>query len=688
MLFRTEQQTLRIPGIRVPGVISMKRFISSHKVAAGLLAVAGMLSSGAVSLFSQDASVTVTGLRSETDVNNIAASVDVITADEIEKSGKTSVTDVLESIAGVSLSGVTGAVRRGVSIGGYGDNAFGRVLVLIDGVPLNNPDMSAADLSSIQISTVRQIEVYKGDASALYGNQAVAGVISITTKEAGKKSAFVEGGASTDKTVFGTASAAASGDAYGLTVSATGDSERSKRENNDNYTGSASLSGYYDAADKLTVHSSIRIYNDRYCMPGSTSGRDSTKTTEPYPYAKDFGCILTVNPVWTFSDAGTITAPFAYNYKSTDSLTLYSAYNAGNATERERHQLTFRPDVSCSFGNSIRLYAGIDSGFENFESNYGTYTSFTALEDDADDKAISGTMKTVSAAPFARLTYVCGPVQLEGTGRFDYYGMFYTNENSDDDTSKRFTAPAWQASALYHVTDSALLASSLYVSGGSIFRYPFDDEIGSFYGLMSKDFNKDLEAETGYSVRTGYKGSFRAGSFDLYGGYSYTDNEIAYDSTDSININQDAINRYTAGISVKFIPADTVSVTAGYTYVDAEYADGSYEGNKVPLVSAASITGTVSVKPLDRLTLGSSVRVDSPYYPGSDFANTQDREPWSYDWAVNAALCVTKDFTLYASGNNLLEKAKADYVTWDSWSGICYYPCEGRSLTLKARISY
>jgi iron complex outermembrane recepter protein len=144
-------------------------------------------------------------LRDETDVNSIAVAVSVISSEDIEKSGKTSVTDLLESAPGVSLSGTTGSTRRAFQSRGYGDNSYGRVLVLLDGIPLNNPDMSAPDLSWIQVSSIKQIEVYKGDASALYGNQASAGVISITTKETGKKSAFVEAGASSKKSVFGSA---------------------------------------------------------------------------------------------------------------------------------------------------------------------------------------------------------------------------------------------------------------------------------------------------------------------------------------------------------------------------------------------------------------------------------------------------------------------------------------------------
>jgi|GEM_PF-3546069 len=659
----------------------MLHFNFSHKSAVRELTVLIMLAVCSAYAGAQDAAITVTGLRDETSAKNIAGSVNIITADDIATSGKTNITSVLEDIPGISLSGTTGSTRRGVSVGGYGDNSYGRVLILLDGVPLNNPDMSAPDLSWIQISSIKQIEIVKGDGSALYGNQASAGVISITTKDAGKKSAFAEAGASTGKSVFGSAGVASAGDSYGAAVNATVYNERSRRENGDSYTGTAGAAGYYDVTDSLTVHTNIQAFNDRYGMPAYTLKRDSSAANDTKSYADDFGVFAMIRPEWSFSEKGKITVPVAYQYKNTESL-MSSSYNY--AAKVNRHVCTFRPDITYKLSDSFKIYGAADSEFTNIHSKTGSDASFDALDDDS--YASEPHMKTWNIAPVVRLTCITGALQLEGTGRYDYYKVHYEN-SANADVSKSFASPVWQLSALYHVTDTDVFASSAYASFGSIFRYPFTDEMGNFYGYRTDDFN-DLKAEKGYSARIGYKGVLKSADFDIYGGWSSTDNEIVYDASSYSNINMDPVNRWTAGISISVQPIEMVTLNAGYTYVNAKFTESAYDGNSVPLVSDHTVLAGCTVTPMRQISAGVSVRVDSPYYLATDFANAQDREPWSCDLSANTAFHVTDDVTLFMSGNNLLEKAKADYAGYSAVKGAYYYPHDGRSFTFKARITY
>jgi hypothetical protein len=416
-------------------------------------------------------------------------------------------------------------------------------------------------------------------------------------------------------------------------------------------------------------------------MPAYTRSRDSTSANDTKSYAKDAGVFMMLNPVLMIAGKGTLTVPASYLYKSTDSLTL-SSYNY--ASKISRHQLSLRPDFTCKISDNLKIYAAVDNSFVNVGSETGYDSSFDALEDD--DYSTDNHMKTFNTAPVARVTFTTGAFQLEGTGRYDYYKVYYTN-SADADISKSYQSPVWQASILYHMPAVKGFSSSAYASFGSIFRYPFTDEMGSFYGYSTDSFN-DLKAESGYSARIGYKGSFRKGSFDMYGGWSTTDNEIVYDASSYANINMDPVNRWTAGISTSYSPADILTVQAGYTYVNAVFTEDTYKDNKVPLVSDHSITAAVSVKPVDFISAGTSLRVDSPYYLATDFSNSQDKEPWSYDLGFNAALHITRDFTLFAFADNVLEKARANYAGYSSSSGIYYYPCEGRSLTLKARIAF
>ncbi|MEW6108264.1 MAG: TonB-dependent receptor [Nitrospirota bacterium] len=126
--------------------------------------------------------VVVTATRVEESVENIAQDVTIITADEIEKGSYYNVTDVLKNVAGVKTVeyGDHGA-SSSVSLRG---STAEQVLVLIDGKRLNKPGDGQVDLNTITIplENIERVEILRGASSALYGADAMGGVINIITK--------------------------------------------------------------------------------------------------------------------------------------------------------------------------------------------------------------------------------------------------------------------------------------------------------------------------------------------------------------------------------------------------------------------------------------------------------------------------------------------------------------------------
>jgi vitamin B12 transporter len=118
--------------------------------------------------------VTVQGSR----LSNERRSVQVITETEIQKSNIVYIGDLLRRSSGVDWTGNGFAYIRG------GTGA--QTLVYIDGVRVNDPTdpNRAYDFSSIDLSQVARIEIFKGPQSVSFGSDAMAGVISITTKRA------------------------------------------------------------------------------------------------------------------------------------------------------------------------------------------------------------------------------------------------------------------------------------------------------------------------------------------------------------------------------------------------------------------------------------------------------------------------------------------------------------------------
>ena len=110
--------------------------------------------------------------------SEIGSSVSVVSAQEIDDRGAQAALDVLRGLPGVEInqSGGRGKVTSAFIRGGDSDYN----LVLINGIQLNDFG-GGFDLSPLPAEGVEQVEVIRGPESALYGSNAVAGVINIET---------------------------------------------------------------------------------------------------------------------------------------------------------------------------------------------------------------------------------------------------------------------------------------------------------------------------------------------------------------------------------------------------------------------------------------------------------------------------------------------------------------------------
>ena len=114
----------------------------------------------------------------------IPAAVQVITRGEIAASGAKDVVDLLQKKAATidfaHLGGNNPALAQ-IAPRGYGENGFGRMLVVVDGERLNSPDMNAPNLAQIGLGAIERIEILQGSQNVLHGDVGSAGMINIIT---------------------------------------------------------------------------------------------------------------------------------------------------------------------------------------------------------------------------------------------------------------------------------------------------------------------------------------------------------------------------------------------------------------------------------------------------------------------------------------------------------------------------
>ncbi len=133
--------------------------------------------------------VVVTATKTERSIESVPASVSVITKEDIQKSAAYRVDDLLRELVGVSVRSYQGILSSSTTndLSMRGLTGEDHVLVLKDGISINDPYGGAVEWNEVDINDIERIEVVRGTGSALYGSNAMGGVINIITKKPEKE---------------------------------------------------------------------------------------------------------------------------------------------------------------------------------------------------------------------------------------------------------------------------------------------------------------------------------------------------------------------------------------------------------------------------------------------------------------------------------------------------------------------
>ncbi len=131
--------------------------------------------------YSTSDAIVVTATRGKSLISEVPASVDVVGLETIELVAPQNMAEVLDNIQGVFIKdyGGIGGIK---SISLRGSSAE-QVLVLMDGQRLNNAQNGQVDFGTLSTEGIEKIEIIRGGSSALYGADAVGGVVNIITKK-------------------------------------------------------------------------------------------------------------------------------------------------------------------------------------------------------------------------------------------------------------------------------------------------------------------------------------------------------------------------------------------------------------------------------------------------------------------------------------------------------------------------
>ena len=129
----------------------------------------------------------ISAARTETAVGETPINVTVVTREQLRLSAGQTLQDILQEIPGLNFrfpfqASVAHPSWQAVTLRGLGGTAASRTLVLVDGVPLNDPYFGWVRWSQVPIEIIDRIEIVRGGATVSWGGQSLAGVVHVITR--------------------------------------------------------------------------------------------------------------------------------------------------------------------------------------------------------------------------------------------------------------------------------------------------------------------------------------------------------------------------------------------------------------------------------------------------------------------------------------------------------------------------
>lgn len=598
----------------------------------------------------------VTASRVPTQKIDTPADISVITKEEIADQNYASASDALRAIPGVN---VLGSGAKGSSMGQdkillNGDE---RVLVLVDGRRMNlgSSGNSSADWLP-PVNAIERIEVLKGGGSALYGTDAVGGVINVIMKKGsdiGNHVTVKAAGGSWNAEQYAISASGSTDSGLGLIVSAT--KERRGEYKFKNANGKSQLlknSGYDDTGvivkldqkvgDDNRIGINFEHINAEGGSPFNSSGFGTTDSHKRISNNVDLRYDWNENS----DDKGYVQVYKNYQHAHFRSPVASRQSNFTDSTIGLEAQQNFK------FSDTDELTVGLEY-YKTTVDNTSLYTG----ERDINNKAI-----------FAENRWEFAPSWQLNTGlRYDHHSKYGSEVTPKVALNKKFDEN-----------------SNVYLSWGRVFNAPTTDDLFWYQpGAYPTYGDPDLKPEKGYVWTLGGNAKLNDKT-DISASVFYSDIKDAIDwvwdgkkTTQAINVNKE--KRRGLELSLNHDFDDNLSAYASYTYVQVKQDKG--KGFTKDLTTKPNIyRAGLKYKNADWLfTLNANA------VTGQSEKNFVDSSYFTLD--LGAQYKINDNAKLFINGYNLTNARYAEFGGLYK-NGEAKYPMAGRSFIIGAEYTF
>ena len=625
--------------------------------------------------------VVVTATKFEEDSHNVPAFINVITRQQIEQAGASTVNEAIMRLAGVPGSpSLFGGNEYSLDMMGFGDTASSNMVVVIDGVPFREGDQSEVRLSSVPIDTVERIEVQRGGAGVLYGEGATAGVINIVTRASANNSPARHTGTATaslgsNNTREYRAYANYVNEALDLSFSAQDRSSNGYRVNSNNDQQNGALSLKYTITEKTRVGLSV-YRDDSYSL---TPGALTLQEYQQNPRAAQASSLAnkTFMSVKSERYAGFLDADvegfnvrldLVQRQRTYDALgVLYGAVTPMNFDSNNQfYGLTIRRTVEMESYRNTFVF-GSESNDWNQNRIYPTQPAWG----------------TIRYASNGKGNYIKNDLDLKQTAtrisigvrseQFDRYQLMTGTYSQMQETVK-----AWELG----VSQKLNLEHSIFARRSQSYRLPNLDELPTpKYDLAGDPIpllpQFDKTNEIGWKFNNPQVNS----SLRFY--QSELTNEIIYDPDPMLggNINIPKTNREGLDAFGRFQVSSKVGLIAAYSHRRTQFAAGPNVGNKLPMAPQDVLTVRGDWRFVPNQTVGLGWMHVANQYIAGDFANQNIMPSYRVVDARYAYQMGASDISVVV--RNLMDTKYYSYAT--TTGGYSVYPDLKRSMMFTLR---
>lgn len=550
------------------------------------------------------------------------------------------------------------------SIRGFGDNAFANTLITIDGFPLSNPSILAPNFNAVVLSDIQKIEIVQGSQGSLWGDQAVGGLMNITTRHPEKWMADATVGyGSFNKQFY----SILLGNKWenGLFFKLNGylnntDNYRDSNKQTDQ-VGNLQLGRDYSSG---TLSLTAKLFDDRIDLPGGLTKQqyDSNprQATTPGNFNHYTTTILQllnkqeIHPDWIIETRA------SYNNIDGDGF-INSTYTRNDETASLNPVI-----IGKIFNSQIRL------GYEGIGNHFQINSGNTAQQADAVENDLYGRL----IVPFL--------------SRFD--ATLGARKAWQNNNLVKATSQDMHALNQVFVTEQGLAFHAseqwdFFVRRDGNFRMPKANEQTTLPAAISS-----LQPQTGVSYESGIQWQAPRNKLQLSLYRLDLNNEIAFNPTQTSAApfgsfsNFPKTQRNGVTLTEKFIMFSNFTVNGQLNYVDARFVSGTNDGNFIPAVPAINGNIGADYQFIKHWHIKYAAIYNGSAFASQDVANVGQKVPayWLHDAGLEYG---RKKFNIGCEVENLFNQRYSAYTVYSpSTQAETFYPGVGRNFLLTAKM--